>query len=287
MAVSVAVGPLVVPAPGNVLEQRVVAGRRASRITGWAVHRDGELADGREGDAERVSESVGPDRVGGAERVVRGDRAVGVVAQDLAARVAHVLSARGVVLVAKGHVELAVRAEGEAPTLVAAVPSGGEGGDDRGVQPGAVAVVPADDVLCLPVGVGVEGVDEPVGREGRADGEAEEPALAVAPVRLGGDGADPGERLGGPVLPDAYGARPLGPEEPAVRGEGQGGGEGCGDRPVGGRFVGRRDARVGRRRRGRGLEAGPRSGVALGLGLGCGVEPQAAMSSTTDVRATR
>src|ERR1035437_4773086 len=126
MVVAVAVGPLIVSATGHAQIQRVVAGSRTPGVAGRPVHGDRELSGSGERDAERIAKSIRPDGVRGPERVIRGNGPVRVVAEHLAAYVAHVLCARRIVLVAQGHIQLAVRPEGDASTLMAAVIAGGE-----------------------------------------------------------------------------------------------------------------------------------------------------------------
>src|ERR1700730_17853758 len=113
--------------------------------------------------------------------MVARDWAVGVVAEDFAAQVRGILGGRSDVILAEGDVELAVRPEGEPPTLMAAVPAGREVVDDGG-QAGArpALVQPAHDAL--PSGVvrtAIEGVDEVVPGKRRGQGEAQKPPLAV------------------------------------------------------------------------------------------------------------
>src|SRR5580704_7550638 len=130
MAVAVAAGPLVMSAAGHVQVDGVVAGAGAARIARRSIHGDCQLAGRRECDAEWIAQAVRPDGIFRAERIVRGDRAVRVVAEHLAADVVDVLRAGGIVLIPEGDVELAVRPEGDASALVAAVVSRREGGDD-------------------------------------------------------------------------------------------------------------------------------------------------------------
>ena len=85
------------------------------------------------------------------------------------------------VILAQGDIQLAIATEGEPPALVAAVRSRRQIIDDGG-QAGArpALIVPADDALkAHVVGAAVEGVDEVVFVEGRAQREAEQPALPV------------------------------------------------------------------------------------------------------------
>src|SRR5262245_47079966 len=86
------------------------------------------------------------------------------------------------------------------------------------------------------VRIRVEGVDEAVLVEGRADGESEQAALAITAAALGRDGGNGGERPGGPVLPYLDRPRSLRPEEPAIRRESQGGRVAGGDVPAGRRL---------------------------------------------------
>ena len=127
-------------------------------------------------------------------------------------------------LLAEAGVELPVGAEREPSTLVAAVVAGREAHQRGEGAAGAGAVRPPYDVLVLPVGMGDEGVDEVVGGEGGAHGQAQQTPFAVAAARFGGDRGDLGELLDRAVLEDPHGARPFGEEEPAVGGEGHGGG---------------------------------------------------------------
>ena len=103
-------------------------------------------------------------------------------------------------LLAQGHVELAVGAEGQAAALVTAVPAGRELDDVGGPGPDAAAVGPADHVLMDAVGAGVEGVDEAVLGEGGAHGDAEQTPLAVATPGFRGDRGHGGEHARRPVL---------------------------------------------------------------------------------------
>ena len=99
---------------------------------------------------------------------------VGRHAQDLAAERVRVLRQRRVTGVAGAGVEQAVRAEGEAPAVVDAALR--DAGEHRLQRRRVVGRQPHDPVVV--VGGDVE-VDEPVLRVRRADGEAEQAALAA------------------------------------------------------------------------------------------------------------
>src|SRR6266480_7617504 len=168
-AIAEAGWPLVISAPDNPVDFIPAAARR-SRVAGWPIVRDHQGAVGGEGEAERIAQADRPDGVARAERVVARNRAIGVVAEDLAADARCVLRLGRHVVLAKGDVELAVGAEGDAPALVAAVGSGRQVLDDgRHVDARPTTVQPAHDALPREViGPAIEGVDEMVLVKARA-----------------------------------------------------------------------------------------------------------------------
>ena len=91
MAVPVTLGPLIAFAPLHVQDEDVIAGGWRARVAARTIAGDRDLSRRRHGDAEGIAESVRPDGVGRAERIVRWRRAVGAVAQHLAAHVCGVL----------------------------------------------------------------------------------------------------------------------------------------------------------------------------------------------------
>src|SRR5438067_11464609 len=82
-AIAEAGWPLVISAPDHPVDLIPAAARR-SRVAGWPVVRDHQCAVRREGQAERIAQPDRPDGVARAEGVVARNRAVGVVAEDLA-----------------------------------------------------------------------------------------------------------------------------------------------------------------------------------------------------------
>src|SRR5438552_16582848 len=128
-AIAEARRPLVISAPDHPVNL-IPAATRRSGVAGWPVVRDHQGAVGREGEAERIAQADRPDGVARAERVVAGNGAIGVVAEDLAAEARGFLRLGRHVLLAQGDIELAVRAEGDPASRVAAVRSGGQSLDD-------------------------------------------------------------------------------------------------------------------------------------------------------------
>src|SRR5207302_8896239 len=76
--------PLVISAADHPINLIPTAAGR-SRVAGWPVVRDHPRAIRREGEAERIAQADRPDGGSRAEWVVARNRAIGVVAQDLAA----------------------------------------------------------------------------------------------------------------------------------------------------------------------------------------------------------
>src|ERR1700730_790871 len=177
---AVAGRPLVVPASHHVVDF-VPAAARSARITGWPVVGHYERGVRRESQPEGIAQSDRPDGVGLAEGVVGRNSPVRVVGQDLAAQVRGVLRQGSDMILARGDVQLAVATEGEAPALVAAVRPGGKVVDDSG-EAGArpTLIPPAHDALPgRVVGAAVEGVDEVIVAECRAQRQAQESSLAI------------------------------------------------------------------------------------------------------------
>src|SRR5947207_2925813 len=83
-AIAEAGRPLIISATDHPVDLIPAAARR-SRVAGWSVVRDHQGAVGGEGEAVRIAQPDRPDGVAGAERVVARKRAVGVVAEVLAA----------------------------------------------------------------------------------------------------------------------------------------------------------------------------------------------------------
>src|SRR2546425_896909 len=208
--------PLVVSSPDYQVDLIPAAARR-SRVARWPVVRDHQGAVRREGEAERIAQAHRPDGVARAERVVTRNRAISVIAQDLAAEARRVLRLGRDVVLSNGDVELAVGAERDPPALVAAVRSGRQVLDDgRRVDARPGTVQPANDALPSEViGAAVEGIDEVVFVEGRAQSQAEEAALSVGRRRDACEGA-PRRAV---ERPDR--ARAFGVKEPLIGGPGK------------------------------------------------------------------
>ena len=133
----------------------------------------------------RIAVAPGVDRAAAGrprkDRVVRGDRAVAVHAQDLAVERVRVLRVAQIARVAHGHPELPVRTEAQAAAVV--VPGGDHGASDhesveRDEVPDELVPEHLIAVLALVVARSAD-VDEGVQREVRIDGDAHEAALAV------------------------------------------------------------------------------------------------------------
>src|ERR1700736_5694029 len=122
-AVAEARRPLIIPAPDHQVDL-VPPATRGARVARGPVVRDHQPAIRREGEAERIAETDRPNRIRGAEWIVTRDGPIGVVAQDLAAEAGRVLRLGRHVVLPHRDVELAIRAEGDPPTLVATVGSG-------------------------------------------------------------------------------------------------------------------------------------------------------------------
>src|SRR5438552_1336627 len=172
-AIAVTGRPLVISAADHPVDLIPAAARR-SRVAGWPVVRDHQGAVGSEGEAEWIAQADRPDWVARAERVVARNRAIGVVAQNLAADARRVLRLGRHVVLAQGDVQLAVGAERDPPALVAAVGPGRQVLDDgRYVGARSTTVQPAHDPLAREVvGAAVEGIDEVIFVEGRAQRQA-------------------------------------------------------------------------------------------------------------------
>src|SRR5256714_9878168 len=153
----------------------IPATARRSRVAGWPVVRDHQRAIRREGEAERIAQADRPDGVSRAEGVVARNRAVGVVTQNLAADARRLLGLGCHMVLAQGDKELTVGAERDPAALVAAVGSGWQILDDGGhVDARSITVQPAHDALAREGGgAAVEGIDEVVFRERRAQRQAE------------------------------------------------------------------------------------------------------------------
>src|SRR2546430_15747773 len=119
-AIAKAGRPLVISAADHPINLIPAAAGR-SRVAGWPVVRDHQRAIRREGEAERIAQADRPDGVSRAEWVVARNRAVGVVAQNLAADARRLLDHGRHVVLAEGDVKLDVRADSDPATLVAAV----------------------------------------------------------------------------------------------------------------------------------------------------------------------
>ena len=142
---------------------------------------------GLEGEGEGVAQAEGPDGAvvaGGLveERVVGGDRAVRVDAQDLAEEVGQRLGVGAVGVLADGDVELAVGAEVQGAAVVvggaAEVVEVEEDGLAAGHGHVAVGGEAADAVVDGGRGGGVVDVDEVVGREVGVEGHAQQAPFA-------------------------------------------------------------------------------------------------------------
>src|SRR5262245_14804345 len=95
MAVPVTPRPLIAFAPLNIQDEKVISGGWRACVAARPIARHRDLARRGYGDAEGIADSVCPDRIGRAEWVVWWYRAVGAVAQDLAAQISGVLRRRG------------------------------------------------------------------------------------------------------------------------------------------------------------------------------------------------
>src|SRR5256885_8032547 len=146
-AIAKAGRPLVISAADHPINLIPAAAGR-SRVAGWPVVRDHQRAIRREGEAERIAQADRPDGVSRAEWVVARNRAVGVVAQNLAADARRLLGLGRHVVLAQGDVKLAVRAERDPAALVAAVGAGWTILDDGGSgEARSRTVQPADDAM--------------------------------------------------------------------------------------------------------------------------------------------
>src|SRR5438309_2201892 len=185
-AIAKAGRPLVISAADHPINLIPAAAGR-SRVAGWPVVRDHQRAIRREGEAERIAQADRPDGVSRAKWVVARNRAVGVVAQNLAADARRLLGLGRHVVLAQGDEELTVGAERDPAALVAAVGSGWQILDDgRHVDARSITVEPAHDALAGEVvGAAVEGIDEVVFRERRTYRQAKQAALSLGRCRDG------------------------------------------------------------------------------------------------------
>ena len=150
-----------------------------------------------------------------AERVVRGDRPVGVQAQDLAAEVVRILGALRFMDLAHREVQLPVASEHDVPAVVIAV-LGRERVEQRLPLHGAAVRAQARQAVDVCDRIRVVDVDPRIGVERRIQRESQESLLGRR------QDVDVRERLGqqAPVLDHADVARVLLREEQApVRGE--------------------------------------------------------------------
>ncbi len=199
--------PAVVPAGPDQVDL-VVAARTVLRLPQIAVR-------GVDAQAERVAMAHGVRGVARAERVVRGDRPVGVQAQDLAAEVVRVLSALRFMDLAHREVQLPVASEHDVPAVVIAV-LGRERVEQRLAFDGSAVRAQARQPVDVRDGVRVVDVDPRVGVERGIQREPQEPLFGRR------EHVDVRERIGqqAPVLDHTDVARVLLREEQApVRGE--------------------------------------------------------------------